>query len=235
MSTLVIVGAGPGLGLSLAEKFGKKDFNVALIARNQDRLDTLQASLTDMNIKSAGFSADVTNEQQIADAFTQVRETFGQIDVLVYNAGVIAPVSAAETTADIANQHMQVNIIGGISSAQQVIPEMIERKQGTIFFTGGGASELTVTPILTTLSIGKSGLRSYAHCLHEELSDQGVYVGMLSIAGVIEEGTYFSADNIADEYLDMYEKQDVAERFYVDESEDSDAVLKDTYTSEGQA
>ncbi|AZL04385.1 MULTISPECIES: SDR family NAD(P)-dependent oxidoreductase [Brevibacterium] len=235
MSTLVIVGAGPGLGLSLAEKFGKKDFNVALIARNQDRLDTLQASLTDMNIKSAGFSADVTNEQQIADAFTQVRETFGQIDVLVYNAGVIAPVSAAETTADIANQHMQVNIIGGISSAQQVIPEMIERKQGTIFFTGGGASELTVTPILTTLSIGKSGLRSYAHCLHDELQDQGVYVGMLSIAGVIEEGTYFSADNIADEYLDMYEKQDVAERFYVDESEDSDAVLKDTYTSEGQA
>lgn len=235
MSTLVIVGAGPGLGLSLAEKFGKKDFNVALIARNQDRLDTLQASLTDMNIKSAGFSADVTNEQQIADAFTQVRETFGQIDVLAYNAGVIAPVSAAETTADIANQHMQVNIIGGISSAQQVIPEMIERKQGTIFFTGGGASELTVTPILTTLSIGKSGLRSYAHCLHDELQDQGVYVGMLSIAGVIEEGTYFSADNIADEYLDMYEKQDVAERFYVDESEDSDAVLKDTYTSEGQA
>lgn len=235
MSTLVIVGAGPGLGLSLAEKFGKKDFNVALIARNQDRLDTLQASLTDMNIKSAGFSADVTNEQQIADAFTQVRETFGQIDVLVYNAGVIAPVSAAETTADIANQHMQVNIIGGISSAQQVIPEMIERKQGTIFFTGGGASELTVTPILTTLSIGKSGLRSYAHCLHDVLQDQGVYVGMLSIAGVIEEGTYFSADNIADEYLDMYEKQDVAERFYVDESEDSDAVLKDTYTSEGQA
>ncbi|WCE40339.1 SDR family NAD(P)-dependent oxidoreductase [Brevibacterium sp. BDJS002] len=235
MSTLVIVGAGPGLGLSLAEKFGKKDFNVALIARNQDRLDTLQASLTDMNIKSAGFSADVTNEQQIADAFTQVRETFGQIDVLVYNAGVIAPVSAAETTADIANQHMQVNIIGGISSAQQVIPEMIERKQGTIFFTGGGASELTVTPILTTLSIGKSGLRSYAHCLHDELQDQGVYVGMLSIAGVIEEGTYFSADNIADEYLDMYEKQEVAERFYVDESEDSDAVLKDTYTSEGQA
>ncbi|AOP51964.1 short-chain dehydrogenase [Brevibacterium aurantiacum] len=231
----MIVGAGPGLGLSLAEKFGKKDFNVALIARNQDRLDTLQASLTDMNIKSAGFSADVTNEQQIADAFTQVRETFGQIDVLVYNAGVIAPVSAAETTADIANQHMQVNIIGGISSAQQVIPEMIERKQGTIFFTGGGASELTVTPILTTLSIGKSGLRSYAHCLHDELQDQGVYVGMLSIAGVIEEGTYFSADNIADEYLDMYEKQDVAERFYVDESEDSDAVLKDTYTSEGQA
>ena len=231
MSTLVIVGAGPGLGLSIAKKFGKKNFNVALIARNQESLDNFQSSLSEMNIKSAGFAADVTNEQQIADAFSQVRATFGQIDVLVYNAGVIAPVSAAETTAQIANQHMQVNIIGGISAAQQVMPEMIERQQGTIFFTGGGATELTVTPILTTLSIGKSGLRSYAHCLHEELAGQCVYVGMLSIAGVIEEGTYFSPDNIADEYVDMYEKRDVAERFYVDESQDSDAVLKDTYTS----
>ncbi|MGO2029772.1 MAG: SDR family NAD(P)-dependent oxidoreductase, partial [Glutamicibacter ardleyensis] len=148
MSTLVIVGAGPGLGLSLAKKFGKKNFNVALIARNQESLDNFQSSLSEMNIKSAGFAADVTNEQQLADAFSQVRETFGQIDVLIYNAGVIAPVSAAQTTAQLANQHLQVNIIGGISSAQQVIPEMVERQQGTIFFTGGGATELTVTPIL---------------------------------------------------------------------------------------
>lgn len=231
MSTLVIVGAGPGLGLSLAKKFGKKNFNVALIARNQESLDNFQSSLSEMNIKSAAFAADVTNEQQLADAFSQVRETFGQIDVLIYNAGVIAPVSAAQTTAQLANQHLQVNIIGGITSAQQVIPEMTERQQGTIFFTGGGATELTVTPILTTLSIGKSGLRSYAHCLHEELAGQGVYVGMLSIAGVIEQGTYFSADNIADQYVDMYEKRDVAERFYVGESQDSDAVLKDTYSN----
>src|SRR5699024_4728944 len=80
---------------------------------------------------------------------------------------------------------------------------------------------------LTTLSIGKSGLRSYAHCLHDELKDQGVYVGMLSIAGVIEEGTHFSPGNIADEYFDMYERRDVAERFYVDESEDAAGVLTD--------
>lgn len=231
MNTLVIVGAGPGLGFSLAKKFGKKNFNVALIARNQDSLDGLQSSLSGMDINSVGIAADVTNERQLADAFSQVHEAFGQIDVLIYNAAVIAPVSAAQTTAHIADQHMQVNIIGGISSAQQVIPEMIERQQGTIFFTGGGATELTVTPVLTTLSIGKSGLRSYARCLHEELAGQGVYVGMVSIAGVIEEGTYFSADNIADEYVDMYEKRDAAERFYVDESEDSDAVLKDTYTN----
>src|SRR5699024_3391391 len=73
--------------------------------------------------------------------------------------------------------------------------------------------------------------RSYAHCLHDELKDQGVYVGMLSIAGVIEEGTHFSPGNIADEYFDMYEKRDVAERFYVDESEDAAAALKDAYTA----
>lgn len=230
MSTLVIVGAGPGLGRSLAEKFGRNGFEVALIARNQTALDTLQSSLTEQGITSAGFAADVTDEQQLTGAFSRVREAFGQIDVLIYNAGVIAPVSAAETTAQIANEHLQVNIIGGISSAQQVIGEMVERQQGTIFFTGGGATELTVTPLLTTLSIGKSGLRSYAHCLHDELASQGIHVGMLSISGVIQEGTYFSAENIADEYFDMYQKRDAAERFYIDDSEDADAVLKETYS-----
>ncbi|WP_417365250.1 SDR family NAD(P)-dependent oxidoreductase [Glutamicibacter arilaitensis] len=230
MSTLVIVGAGPGLGLSLAEKFGKKNFNVALIARNQDNLNALQNSLSKLNINSSGFAADVTDEQQLDKAFSQIREAFGQIDVLIYNAAVIAPVSAIDTTADMANQHLQVNIIGGIASAQQVIPQMVERKDGAIFFTSGGASELTATPILTTLSIGKSGLRAYAHCLHEELSSHGVHVGMLSIAGVIEEGTYFSPDKIADEYIDMYEKLEGAERFYIDPSQDSGAALKETYS-----
>ena len=232
MSTVVIVGAGPGLGLSLAEKFGAKDFQVALIARTQDNLDSLRASLSSQNITSAGFTADVTDEQQLAEAFAQVRKTFGPVDVLVYNAAVIAPVSAAGTTAELANQHLQLNLIGGIASAQQVIPEMLERRQGTILFTSGGATELTVTPVLTTLSIGKSALRSYAHCLHEELAEHGIYVGMLSIAGVIEDGTHFSAENIAKEYVDMYEKRDGVERFYVDESEDTDTVLQQTYASE---
>ena len=62
MSTLVVVGTGPGLGRSLAEKFGKNGFEVALIATNQTNLDALQASLSEQGITSAGFAADVTDE-----------------------------------------------------------------------------------------------------------------------------------------------------------------------------
>ena len=175
MSTVVIVGAGSGLGLSVAQAFGAKGFDVALVARNKDHLDDMNSALANSNITSRGFVADVTDESQIAAAFAQVREVFGQVDVLVYNAGVIAAVSAAEATAELTNKHLQVNIIGAIASAQQVIPDMVERGQGAIFFTGGGSSELTATPMLTTLSIGKSGLRSYARCLHEDLKDKGVY------------------------------------------------------------
>lgn len=229
MGTLVIAGAGPGLGLSLAEKFGHKGFEVALIARNKRRLDADVESLSGQNIRAVGVTADVTDEQELTEAFATIRKSLGPVDVLIYNAAVIEPVSATETTARRANAHLQVNLIGGIASAQQVIPHMLEKQQGTIFFTGGGATELTVTPVLTTLSIGKSALRSYAHCLHEELADKGVHVAMLSIAGVIAEDTYFSPDNIASEYLDMYEKRDAAERFYVDPAEDSVAVLNDTY------
>ena len=214
MSTVVIVGAGSGLGLSVAQAFGAKGFDVALVARNKDHLDDMNSALANSNITSRGFVADVTDESQIAAAFAQVREVFGQVDVLVYNAGVIAAVSAAEATAELTNKHLQVNIIGAIASAQQVIPDMVERGQGAIFFTGGGSSELTATPMLTTLSIGKSGLRSYARCLHEDLKDKGVYAGMVSTSGVIEPGTAFDPDVIAREYVDMFDKRDTVERFF---------------------
>jgi short-subunit dehydrogenase len=214
MDTLVIVGAGPGLGLSLAKKFGLGNFKVALIARRQQKLNEYVSILKKMQIDAEGFKADVSVEHEIQNAFDGIRHKFGEIDVLIYNAAIMRPVSAAQTTAELASKHLQVNLLGGISCAQQVISEMTERKQGSILFTGGGQADLFAIPFLTTLSISKSGLRSYAHCLHDELSKKGVFVGMLTITGMIKEGTSFSPDHIAEAYYDMYVRKDTVETFY---------------------
>jgi NAD(P)-dependent dehydrogenase (short-subunit alcohol dehydrogenase family) len=226
MRVLVIVGVGPGLGLSLAKRFGTDKFKVGLIARRQNELDEYISSLSSLGIEAAGFSADVTDERQLQEAFGGFRKKFGRIDVLIYNAAVIQPVSAVEATTEIVNKHLQVNLLGAVSSVQQVVAEMIERKEGAILFTGGGHSDLSAIPFLTPLSIGKSGLRSYAHCLHDELAGQGVYAGMFSIAGVIKEGTLFDPDRIAECYYDLYNKRETVERFYTDPDTDPIAILK---------
>lgn len=226
MSTLVIVGVGPGLGLSLAKRFGKEKFKVALIARRENELKNYVSDLSGMGIEAAYFPADVADERQLQKSFVEIKKKFGFIDVLIYNAAIIQPVSAAGATAEIVRNHMQVNLIGAVSSVQQVVAEMIEEKRGAILFTGGGHSELSAISFLTTLSLGKSALRSYAHCLHDELAEQGVYAGMLSIAGIIKEGTYFSPDRIADSYYDLYNKRDEVERFYIDPGKDPIEILK---------
>jgi short-subunit dehydrogenase len=226
MSTVVIVGAGPGLGLSLARKFGKENFQVALIARRENELKKYAANLSDLGIDAEGYSADVADERQLQKAFANIKERFGFIDLVIYNAGVIQPVTAIQATAELVNQHMQVNLIGAVSSVQQVAADMIKGKKGALLFTGGGHSELSAISFLTTLSLGKSALRSYAHCLHDELAEQGVYAGMFSIAGVIKEGTFFSPDKIAESYYDFYVKREGAERFYIDPDQDPVEILK---------
>lgn len=226
MSTAVIVGVGPGLGLSLARRFGKEKFKVALVARRAQELEKYVSELSDLGIEAAGFPADAADEQQLQEAFHTIKQQFGFIDLLIYNAGVIQPVHASQATVEIVSQHLQVNLMGAITSVQQVVDEMTKENKGAILFTGGGHSELSAISFLTTLSIGKSALRSYAHCLHDELAEHGVYAGMFSIAGVIQAGSFFSPDKIAESYYDLYVKREAAERFYIDPDQDPVEILK---------
>ena len=85
MPTIAIVGAGQGLGLSIAKVFGRNGFSVALVARNQEKLDVLAGELGDAGIDAAGFTADVTDRPSLTAAFARIKERFGRVDVLEYS------------------------------------------------------------------------------------------------------------------------------------------------------
>jgi NAD(P)-dependent dehydrogenase (short-subunit alcohol dehydrogenase family) len=98
MPTIAIVGAGPGLGLSIAKVFGRHGFSVALISRTQEKLDGLAAELGESGIDAAGFAADVMDRPSIADAFARLRERFGGVDVLEYSPAPHNPVPGITMT-----------------------------------------------------------------------------------------------------------------------------------------
>ncbi|XMN11137.1 SDR family NAD(P)-dependent oxidoreductase [Streptomyces griseobrunneus] len=85
MPTIAIVGAGPGLGLSIAKAFGSHGFDVTLISRNKDKLDTLVAELSETGITAEGFPADVADPDQLTGALQAAIARFGQIDVLEFS------------------------------------------------------------------------------------------------------------------------------------------------------
>lgn len=85
MKTIAIVGAGPGLGLSLAKTFGRHGFRIALVSRTQKKLDQYAEQLNKMGIEAQGLAADITNKMQLTKVFQEIKNTFGTIDVVEFS------------------------------------------------------------------------------------------------------------------------------------------------------
>lgn len=85
MPTIAIVGAGPGLGLSIAKVFGGHGFEVALVSRNKDKLGDLTKDLSAVGANAAGFAADTSDLAQLTRALEAAAARFGRIDVLEFS------------------------------------------------------------------------------------------------------------------------------------------------------
>jgi NAD(P)-dependent dehydrogenase (short-subunit alcohol dehydrogenase family) len=217
MKTLAIVGAGPGLGLSVARQFGRHGFRVALIARTRATLDTSVQHLQANQIEAAGFQADIKDPAQLKAAFAQIKETFGPVSVLDYNRGPSEPkeiASVLHLTSE--NVQMQFNHVhGAITSVQAVLPDMLDKGSGVLLFTTG-VSSVVPMPILANVGMAMASLRNYAHCLHQALADKEIYVGHLIIAAGLRPRLAEGADPDLPAALiyDMCQKRDRVEETF---------------------
>lgn len=204
MTTIAIIGAGSGLGAAVARRFGAEGFSVALIARNQARVDTLAADLTREGIHAVGFTADVRDAASISATLERVAETVGPIEVLQYSPlpqkDFMRPV--LETTpADLVGP-VEFSIYGPVAAVHQVIPGMrfLGENRGTILFVNGGSA---VTPgrNVTGTSIAFAGQAAYAQLLNEALGEEGIQVSQLIIGGRIIAGDPEKDPSVLAEHL----------------------------------
>jgi NAD(P)-dependent dehydrogenase (short-subunit alcohol dehydrogenase family) len=217
MPTIAIVGAGPGLGLSIAKAFGAHGFDVALIARNKQKLDDLVARLTEQNITSAGFTADVMDRPALTAALEAAARHFGGIDVLEYSPATrdIELAGPLEVTPDNLQPQIEYNLYGAVAAANAVLPAMLDAKAGALLFTTGGGS-ITPNPMFGNVNAAQAALRNWALNLNGTLTGTGVFAGHVAISVWIgssgPEGTPSAEpDIIAAQYWDLYERRDTAE------------------------
>lgn len=220
MPTITIVGAGPGLGLSIGKVFGRNGFAVALIARTQAKLDTLSAQLDDLGIQATGFTADVMDRPSLAAAFDQVKERYGGVDVLEYSPAPHDPVPGItiagplEVTVDNLQPQIDYYLHGAVTAARQVLPGMIERGTGTLLFTTG-ASSVSPNPVMGNVGIAGAALRNWALNLHQVLDGTGVFVAHVPLnVWIGKGGPDTQPDAIADLYWDLHTKRDEGEHLY---------------------
>jgi len=209
MKTIVIIGAGPGLGLSLAKKFGEHGFKVAAISRNAEKLSLIVNELNKLNIEAKSYVVDITDLTTLKQALEAAKQDFGSIDVLEFSpyAGPEIFRHVLEATPDNVLEHVNSQLLPALLSVNEVLPDMINNGSGAILFTTG-LSAMFPMPFVGNVGIVMSGLRNYATNLHNELKDKGIFVGHLSIGTFIQPGTAGDPDIIAEAWYDMYEKKD---------------------------
>lgn len=218
MKTLVIIGAGKGLGLSIAKRFGKENFQVALVARSEKKLQDMVQELKELHIEASYYMADITNREEIEQAISAIKAKYGHIDVVEFSPTPYnyPPTSVLKLSIENARDSFEGFAASTINIVNAVLPEMMERKSGALLFTTGFSS-MSPFPMMGNYGVGLGALRNYFTNLHTELLDKGVFVGHRALALMVDEpGSKGVGDPeiIADMWYRAYQDQSVWEEEY---------------------
>jgi NAD(P)-dependent dehydrogenase (short-subunit alcohol dehydrogenase family) len=201
MSAAIIIGAGPGIGLSVARRCARESLAIGVLGRSQATIDAALAALAPSGVETYGATADAGDEVALRAGLDEVVGQLGVPEVLVYNAALIRADRVGDLTAA---QHLEawaVNVVGAITTAAHLLPRMTEVGHGTYIITGGLPTPL---PEVTSLSLGKAGVRALAELLHAQFCPSGVHVATVTVGGEVAPGTAFDPDEIAERYWKLH-------------------------------
>jgi NADP-dependent 3-hydroxy acid dehydrogenase YdfG len=197
--SLVIVGAGPNLGLAVARRFGREGFAVGLVSRRESTLVEVAAQLRLDGISVAGAAADVRDSAGLMAAIDRLADELGQVEVLEYSplpaAEFMKPV--LETTVEDVRGPLEFSVLGAVAATRAVIGPMRKAGRGTILFTTGGAA-VHPNPGRAGVGVSFAGEVAYARMLHDALRDEGIHVAHTAVAGRIAPGAENEPDDVAE-------------------------------------
>ncbi len=189
--TVLITGGSRGLGLELARVCLDKGARVALVGRDEEALDRAVDLLGAPNGLTT-FPCDVTDAGSVRAAVMHVSDVFGEIDVLIHNAGVITVGPQASMSLDDYRTCLDTHLWGAIHAVEAVLPSMRARKDGSIVLISSIGGKLAV-PHLLPYSASKFALAGYGEGLHAELAKEGICVTSV-YPGLMRTGSPRNAD-----------------------------------------
>ena len=199
----LVVGAGPGIGQSVAIAFAREGYDLALAARHPDRLKAVQPALEKAGAASRLYGVEAGDEGSLRRLFTAVRKDFGDPEVVVYNPASNAVGKPTALNSEQLVADFRVNVLGALVCAQEAAPAMKTRGRGTLLLTGGGFAYEPAANY-ASLSLGKAALRNLTFSLAQELGAYGIHVATVTVYGFVQSGTHFDPGRIADAFLRLH-------------------------------
>ena len=177
----LIVGAGPGLGASLARAFARDcGMRVAVSARRREPLGAIAAETG-----AVPLVADASNAAAVGALFDEAAQALGGApDVVVYNASQRVRGPFVDVDAEAVARAVDVTAIAAFRVAQQAVRRMLPERHGAVLFTGASAG-VKGFPQSAAFAMGKFALRGLAQSMARELAPQGLHVAHVVIDGSI--------------------------------------------------
>jgi short-subunit dehydrogenase len=177
----LVTGVGPGTGTSIVQRFAESGYDVAMIARNKERLRQLEAEIG----HTKAFPVDVTDIARFNQTLDRILADFGPPEVVIHNAvgGVFGNFMQIDPMMLLHN--FQVNVMALLHLARRVAPAMIEAGSGVIV-ASGNTSAMRGKSNFAGFAPTKAGQRILAESIARELGPKGIHVAYVVIDAVID-------------------------------------------------
>jgi len=181
--TVVLTGAASGIGESLARQLNAAGCRLALADRQEDALTQLAGELnrSDDELLTAAF--DVRERASVEQFAAQVLEHFGQVDLVINNAGVNLAQQVDAMNYDDLEWTMDINFYGMVYGAKAFLPALLKQGSGKLVFLSSVFGIVGI-PTQSAYNASKFAIRGFAESLREEIESQGVDVLVVCPGGI---------------------------------------------------
>ncbi len=177
----LITGVGPGTGSSIARRFSKGGYKIAMIARDKERLKKLEDELEG----SKGYSCELRNPEYLYNTIDEIIEDFGSPNLFIHNAVRGTRGNFLEFTSEELQSNFDINVMALHRIAQKVAPEMIKNKSGAIIVTGNTSAHRGKANFGGTAST-KAAQKILTESFARYLNPKGVHVAYITIDAAID-------------------------------------------------
>lgn len=210
--SVVITGAGSGIGRALAQRFATEQPRALILADvNEAAVEAVAAALGDLAV---AVSVDVSQEEQIRALVDRAREVGGPVDLFCSNAGVPGPAGGPEASDEEWERTWRINVMAHVWAARALLPEMMKRGDGYLLSTASAAGILTQVGAMA-YSVTKHAAVAVAEWLAITYGDAGIKVSCVCPLGVrtpmLDEALEDTIGGAALLQDDLLEPADVAE------------------------
>lgn len=207
--TALITGGGRGIGREIALTFARQGARIAVAARTAAQVEQVAAEI---GTDTVALVCDVADPQSVNRMFEALRERLGDADILVNNAGVAESATLANTTDELWQRHLAINLSGTFYCTRAAVPAMVKKGWGRVINIASIAAK-TGAPYITAYSASKHGVLGLTRAIALEVATAGVTVNAICPGYVDTEMVSRGVDQItrktgrtAEEALDAIRK-----------------------------